>query len=31
MLGDMAPRDMIRFDRFKKRLKFIQSALEMNR
>jgi len=31
LLGDVAPRDMIRFGRFKKLLKFIQSALEENR
>jgi len=28
MLGDVAPRDMIKVGRFKKLLKFIQSALE---
>jgi hypothetical protein len=30
LLGDVAPRDMIRFGRYKKLLKFIQSALEEN-
>ncbi len=30
LLGDVAPRDMIKFGRFKKLFKFIQSALEEN-
>ena len=30
LLGDVAPRDMIKVGRFKKLLKFIQSALEEN-
>lgn len=31
LLGDMSPRDMIRVGRFKKLLKFIQTALDENR
>lgn len=31
LLGDVAPRDMIKVGRFKKLLKFIQTALEENR
>ena len=31
LLGNMTPRDMIRVGRFKKLLKFIQTALEENR
>ena len=31
LLGNMTPRDMIRIGRFKKLLKFIQTALEENR
>ena len=31
LLGDVAPRDMIKLGRFKKLFKFIQSALNENR
>lgn len=31
MLGDVSPRDMIRMGRFKKLLRFIQTALQENR
>jgi hypothetical protein len=31
LLGDMTPRDMIRIGRFKKLLKFIQTALDENK